>query len=277
MTAQPNDASLATADEPATPSSRSESGPTGNVGRWDRLGSAALGGILLVRGLRKRSLGGAATALVGGALVSRGVRGHSHLYRRLGVNTAGNEYRDPEPRTDSATVERSITVGKPADELVSYWRDPEQLSRLVGHFADVTTWGKDRYNWRVYGPLGQTIEWDTQLVSDRPDTEQPDGDRSDATRSDDDLHWETIEDAPIPHDGTVEFRPAPGDRGTEVTLRVQYDPPGGALGTAVMRWLDVAPDVLVGTTLRRFKSLAETGEIPTLEANPSARGAGDLV
>jgi hypothetical protein len=30
-------------------------------------------------------------------------------------------------------------------------------------------------------------------------------------------------------------------------------------------------------SLRRIKSLLETGEVPTLTKNPSARGAGDLV
>jgi hypothetical protein len=44
-----------------------------------------------------------------------------------------------------------------------------------------------------------------------------------------------------------------------------------------MRRLGVVPDALASKALHRFKSLVETGEVPTLEANPSARGKGDLL
>ena len=40
--------------------------------------------------------------------------------------------------------------------------------------------------------------------------------------------------ASLPSEGEVQFRPAPGDRGTEVTLRIRFDPPGGALGLGLL-------------------------------------------
>ena len=60
-------------------------------------------------------------------------------------------------------------------------------------------------------------------------------------------------------EGVVEFRPGPDDWGTEVTLTV--DVPGGR-----------AKGVAAAKALRRLKSLAETGELPTTERNPAARG-----
>ena len=42
-----------------------------------------------------------------------------------------------------------------------------------------------------------------------------------------------------------------------------------------MQRLGVVPESLAGTVLDRFKRLAETGEIPSLETNPSGRGKGD--
>jgi hypothetical protein len=42
-----------------------------------------------------------------------------------------------------------------------------------------------------------------------------------------------------------------------------------------MERLDLVPNAAAGKALRRFKSLVETGEMPTLEGNPSARGSGD--
>ncbi|WP_433625793.1 SRPBCC family protein [Halomicrococcus sp. NG-SE-24] len=225
-----------------------------DAGNVERVASAVFGGVLLSFGLRRRSLVGTAAALVGGWLLYRAVDGD----RSLGT-PAGNR-RGPGVATDGRTVERSITVGESADDLAEYWRDPERLSRVVGHFAEVTPAGEERHCWEVGGPLGRSVSWETRLDADG----EP-------------LHWESLPGAAVPNEGSVEFRPAPGDRGTEVTLRVQFDPPGGRVGDAAMNRLGVVPDALAGTALRRFKSLAETGEIPTLERNPSARGSGDLI
>jgi hypothetical protein len=66
-------------------------------------------------------------------------------------------------------------------------------------------------------------------------------------------------------EASASFSPAPGDWGTVATLTVR-----GGNG--------MASRLKLGRALRRFKSLAETGEIPTLEHNPSARpGPGDKV
>ncbi|ELY40118.1 SRPBCC family protein [Natronorubrum tibetense] len=58
-------------------------------------------------------------------------------------------------------------------------------------------------------------------------------------------------------------------------LDIRYDSPGGALSDGAMQRLGVVPESLAGTVLDRFKRLAETGEIPSLETNPSGRGKGD--
>ena len=55
--------------------------------------------------------------------------------------------------------------------------------------------------------------------------------------------------------------------------RLDFVPPGGVLGEAASKLLNVVPGMLAGKALRRFKSLAETGEIPTTEHNPSPAGA----
>ena len=58
----------------------------------------------------------------------------------------------------------------------------------------------------------------------------------------------------------------------QATLRLRLDPPGGALGDAAVRLLGTTPiDLAVDGVLRRFKSLVETGEIPTTERQPAAR------
>lgn len=234
-----------------------------NVDDTERVGSVALGGLLMLLGLHNRSVGGVATAVAGGALLYRGMTGQCRVYRALGVNTADRGTRAPAGAPAAATdVARSITIDKPADELHRIWREPATLPQVMRHFAEVTVKDEHHAHWKVRGPGGRSLEWDSQVVEDRP------GEL---------LRWESAEGADVRNEGTLRFRPAAGDRGTEVALRIRFAPPGGALGGAAMRLFAFVPSALAGKALRRFKSLVETGEMPTLERNPSARGMGDTV
>lgn len=243
---------------------RSGRSPPGvNVDGTERMASTALGGVLLLLGLRNRSIGGLVTALAGGTLVYRGLSGRCSVYQALGVNTADTGARSTAGAPAAATdVERSITVDRPAGELHRIWREPGTLPQVMRHFAEVTVKDEHHAHWTVRGPGGRSLEWDTQVVEDRP------GEL---------LRWESVEGADLRNEGTLRFRPAAGDRGTEVALRVRFAPPGGALGGAAMRLFGFVPSTIAGKALRRFKSLVETGEMPTLERNPSARGMGDTV
>ncbi|WP_224333227.1 SRPBCC family protein [Haloprofundus halobius] len=240
--------------------------PNVELGLPNRLVSAAVGGWFVLSGLRRRSLVGAVLAVVGGWLVYRGGGGQRRL-RSARSSPVGDDRRERRENDASASpidVERATTVRKSTDELYDLWRDPETLTQVVSGVAEVTVEDEEegRYRWRIDGPLGRTLTWETRLVEDRPDEL---------------LRWESVDGASVANEGALEFRPAPADQGTEVTLRVRFDPPGGAVGGAAMSFLGFAPEVLASKMLYRFKSLAETGEIPTLDRNPSARGKGDLV
>ena len=158
---------------------------------------------------------------------------------------------------DKLEVERSITIGKTADELYKSWRDPNTLSRIMADFATVHANGDGRMHWKVEAPLGHAYEWETETADDRP------GERS---------GWRSLPNAAVSNEGSVSFRPAPADRGTVVTLRLRFDPPDVALGNAALKLLGTKPlGLVIDGVLRRFKSLVETGEIPTTERQPAAR------
>lgn len=248
----PSDGPQDTEDRPDL----SASGP--NANRWKRVACVALGGTLLLRGLRRRSPGGALAALVGGWLFYRGVRSDG----RSESTATDHDRSGDDASADPAVTRRSVTVGKPAADLVESWRDPELLSRVVGPAVDVEAAGEDRQRWTVRGPLGRSLSWETRVEEER---------------SGESLRWVPVDGTALFDEASVRFRPAPADRGTEMTLRVRFDPPGGALGSAATKYLGIVPGTFVGKALHRFKSLAETGEIPTLERNPSARGSGDLI
>lgn len=220
------------------------SGGTGKASQEQRRVTLVLGGVLVTLGLRRVSFGGLALTLAGGAL----------LYRELAMRPgqAGAE-------AHMAEVTRSMTIGKSADELYRSWRKGGHLSRVMGHFAEITEKDKDRAHWTVRVPGGRSLSWDTQVLENRPGEV---------------VSWQSLPGTELPNRGEVRFRPAPGDRGTEVTLRLHFQPPGGTLGAAAAKALNgLGPSLLVGDALRRFKSLAETGEIPTLDRNPSGRAS----
>lgn len=245
----------------STDGASDSSGPETDGHRRKRVGSAVLGGALLVLGLRRRSVVGTAMALGGAWLSYRAISGRSRRRRAAEPDaTAGRDRREPGMAADTSTVTGAVTIGRAADELSAFVRDPENLGRIVGRFADVTAESEDRHRWsvRAPGPFDRSLSWGMRLVEDRP------GEL---------LRWESVEGPALFDEWSVEFRPAPGDRGTEVTFRVRL--PGGALAGAGVERFDVVPRTLVTKALDRFKSLAETGELPTLEGNPSARGRGD--
>jgi len=235
----------------ATRRGERESEPAGWSGtRGHRLrtaGEAILGTTLLVGGLRRRSAAGFFASAAGGWLVWRAIN------EQLG---------GAEPRAGTAEVSRATTVSAPPEALYEAWRDPEVLSETMGHFATVESIGGDSHRWSVDGPAGRTLTWETEVVAAEPG---------------DVLGWASRPDERISMQGTVRFHEAPGDRGTRVQLAIRFDPPGGPITATVLDRLELAPETLVGVALSRFKSLIETGEVPTLDGNPSARGAGDVV
>jgi uncharacterized membrane protein len=219
-------------------SNTSAGGPLHNVG-WIPI---ALGAAAIVAGLGGRTKGAAALALTAGAVGA--MRGVQSGRGKQGATTGWAE------------VERSITIGKSADELRRYWLDPRTLPQVMARFASVRAAGEGRMHWKLEGPLGHAYEWDAETV------ELPRGE----------IGWRSLPDAAIPNEGSVRFAPAPADRGTVVTMHVRFDPPGGALGEGLLKLLGSTPLHLVAdAALRRFKNLVETGEIPTTVRQPAAR------
>jgi len=211
----------------------------GQRGAWIPI---ALGAAAIVAGLGGRKKG--ATALALGAVAGAGAVGAMR-----GTQSARGKTGEPE-------VERSLTIGKTADELREYWRDPRTLPQIVGDFATVRATGDGRMHWKIDGPLGHAYEWDTETVD----------------RAGEGIGWRALADSAIRNEGWLRFHPAPAGRGTVVTLKVRFEPPGGLLGEGLIKLLGTTPLHLVAEgVLRRFKNLVETGEIPTTERQPAAR------
>jgi len=152
-------------------------------------------------------------------------------------------------------VRRAITVYKPREEVYGFWRDFEKLPRFMQHLDAVEVLDGRRSRWRAKAPAGTTVEWEAETVEDLPPHR---------------IAWRSIDGASVPNRGSVEFQPAPGGRGTEIVVDLEYQPPGGSAGAAVAKLFGQEPGLQIGQDLRRLKQLLETGEITTAES-PSGR------
>jgi len=80
------------------------------------------------------------------------------------------------------------------------------------------------------------------------------------------IAWHSLPGSDVHHGGAVSFMPAPGGRGTEVRVDVEYDPPFGKLGSKVaMLWRE-EPGQQVQDDLRHLKQVLETGDIVVSDA-----------
>jgi uncharacterized membrane protein len=251
---------------PSRPSNASQaSSGSPSLDLQSPLVSLAAGGILLLTGLRRDSALGAIATLTGGGLIYRGLKGEQAVPGAVTklVNTATSTASDQTGVSDNEPqVERSITINRPMEEVFTFWSQPENFAAAMAPLVTISQTGLDTSHWSIEGPAGTSFGWDARTTIDQ------------AAQT---IGWESLPGADIPNDGEVSFTKAPGDRGTEAHLRMRFDPPGGKLGEIVANHVDIGPKMIAMASLRRIKSLIETGEVPTLERNPSARGTGDLV
>lgn len=224
--------------QPSTPS-------PGDTERW---ASIIGGGAMVLLGLQQRSLRGVLTAIAGGSLAYHGAQGEKSL---------PNVVTDAVGLNKVIRAERTVTINKPAAELYAYWHDFANLPTFMKHVQSVTVVDMRRSHWVAKAPMGQSIEWDADIIDDRPNEL---------------IAWASIEGADVDNSGFVRFKPAPGDRGTEVKVVIEYNPPGGVLGSVLAKLFGEEPEQQIGDELNRFKQLMEAGEIATTEGQPACRG-----
>ena len=233
-----------------------------NVNRLERVASVLGGGALALYGARRKDVTGVLLGVLGGVLVQRGASGHCPLYSALGATSAGDgekllDGEDARPKqqhgraavldaSKAERIEHSVTIAREPAELFAFWRNFENLPRIMGHLESVTVLDAKRSHWKAKAPAGMTVEWDAVVHHEIPNEL---------------IAWKSAEDASVPNAGSVHFRSAPGGRGTELRVILEYEPPAGKVGVAIAKLFGEEPDVQVREDLRRFKHTMETGEI----------------
>jgi uncharacterized membrane protein len=124
------------------------------------------------------------------------------------------------------------------------------------HIESVEILGDNRSRWTAKVPGGKEIQWEAEILLDRPNEE---------------IVWRSVENSEIHHAGAVRFEPAPAKRGTRVIIQMEIHELPGVMGSTIAKLVGKVPEQLVQEDLRAFKQLMETGEIATTEGQPSGR------
>lgn len=226
-----------------------------NVGQQGRIISGAAGGLLAVLGARKRGPLGLLLAAAGGYLVYRAATGNDPVMQATGGGAVSSK---------PIFVEHSVVIDRPAQQVYDYWRKLENLPHVMSHLESVTVLDDRRSRWVAKAPLGTHVEWEAEIVNDKP------GER---------IGWHSLPGATVDNAGSVQFEALasggsagansgggqamgnPTGGSTRVHVALSYRPPAGPLGAAVAKMFGAEPSQQIAEDLQKFKQSFENGSL----------------
>jgi len=158
---------------------------------------------------------------------------------------------------DDKVSKFAVTINKPVDVVFEFWREFGNLPLFMKDLKDVIETSKTESHWVVELKNGQTVEWDAEITSESPNEM---------------ITWKSKDGSEVETIGSVWFAKAPSNWGTVVSMLMQYKVPSGKYAEFTAEFTGEHGDTLLQTDLYRLKALLETGEIPTIEGQPSGRG-----
>jgi uncharacterized membrane protein len=170
-----------------------------------------------------------AAAAIGAGLYAMQRYGASDRVReKLGADESG-----------TITTEKTIFIDAPVEQVFDTWANYENFPRFMSNVRSVQPLGADRSHWKVRGPAGLSVEFDSVAHLQRPN----------------ELAWESEPGSTVGHEGRVTL--VPEGNGTRATVRMSYRPPAGALGQAVSSMFGANPKQEFEEDLNRMKQFVE--------------------
>jgi uncharacterized membrane protein len=145
-------------------------------------------------------------------------------------------------RQESATVEESVIINRPPQQIYDFWRDFTNLPQFMDNIESVTKLNEVRSHWKIKAPAGTSVEFNSLVTEDIPGRL---------------IAWKSEEGASVPNRGRVEFIETSDGGGTNVRTTISYDPPAGAFGRIVAKLFQREPGVQARQDLDRLKALLE--------------------
>jgi uncharacterized membrane protein len=213
-----------------------------NLQELERWASLAAAGAVIVYGFSRRTAPGVALAVAATPLVYRGVSGRWPFEDGYADDT-----RHALSGSRGIHVRESVRIERPVSEIYAFWRQLENLPRVLTHLESVDESGDGRSHWIARGPADLGVEWDAEIINDIEDKL---------------IAWRSLPHSDIVTAGSVNFRPVRDGRATELSVHLQYEPPAGRAGAFFARILGREPSQTIREDLRRLKQVMEAGEVP---------------
>lgn len=211
----------------------------GKISRTLSRNSGAAGGSLIALASRKGGLFGALLGLGGAFLLFKAISGGRSTPKRL-----------PTPHGMGRDVHlgTSLAIDRTASDIYEFWRDFSNLPHMMDFLERVEPREGNISHWVARLPAGPTLEWDSEIVEDVPDHR---------------LSWRSLEGSDIHTWGTVIFEPRSDGRGTDVSVSLNFNPPGETVGSAAAHFLKGLEASLLSKNMRNFKARMEADDITT--------------
>jgi uncharacterized membrane protein len=144
------------------------------------------------------------------------------------------------PRVDRDTIESTVTVQRPVEDVFRFYRDLRNLPEVLGDVMSVEQIDSATYRWTIQGPLGTQVHWTITVTEERP---------NELIRYQAGWHtsWE------------LHFSPGP-EAGSTVVHEIVRSALG-PLGRAALALVGKSPQQEVTANLHRLEQLLETGRV----------------
>ncbi|HEY8271983.1 MAG TPA: SRPBCC family protein [Pseudobdellovibrionaceae bacterium] len=155
----------------------------------------------------------------------------------------------------------AVTIRKSPSEVYTFFRDFKNFPLFIQNLIQVQVLSEHRSHWILQLKNEATVEWDIEIIQEIPDQL---------------LAWRSVEGSEVETAGTIRFEKAPANRGTVVRLAMDYSLPGGKLTELTLLFTGEPPELVIMKNIKRLKAYLETGELPTIEGQPSSTSGSSL-
>jgi uncharacterized membrane protein len=157
------------------------------------------------------------------------------------------------PADQGIRVDKSLSIGRPVEEVYSFWSKLENLSRFMRHLESVEVRDDLHSHWVVRSVGGKALAWGAEIIE---------------RRQNEMISWRSTPGSEVEHAGSVWFKSLPDGKGTELRLELKYLPPAGRGGLLFAKIFGRDAGAEIEADLYRLKALLETGQLP-----PEPRGS----
>jgi uncharacterized membrane protein len=119
------------------------------------------------------------------------------------------------PPRDENTIEASVTIQRPVEEVFRFYRDFKNLPRFLGDVLDIEPIGPATSRWTIQGPLGIRANWTMKVTEERTNEL---------------IRYETVTSPLLRTSWEIDF--APGSEAGETEVREVMKVPLGGLNAS---------------------------------------------